>query len=170
MNETKKGSVFDLFVIMVMSLGVIVTVLFVYMIVNAVATDSSVTQTFGKTGTSTSYFDNGLTALRTFDYGIALFIFVAGLTSIALATMVNSHPVFFFGSLIVMIILVMFTAILSNIFIDIVSVEMLASIRSNFPVSMMLIGIYPTIALVISAVVAIVQYSRTSSMGGFGGY
>jgi hypothetical protein len=169
-NKTKKGSIFDMFVIMVMGLGVIVTVMFVYLIVSSVANDTSVKTTFAESGASTVYFDNGLAALRTFDYGIALFIFVAGIASMALATMVNTHPVFFFGSFIAMIVLVMATAILTNAFIDIVSQDMLTSVRGNFPISMALLSIYPTIALILSAAIAIIQYSRTSSVSGFGGY
>ena len=170
MSNTKKGSLFDLFLIMLIALGGIVSVIVVYTVVSAVKTNTSVVATFAATGTSTSYFDNGLTALRTFDYGIALFIFTAGFVAVALATMINTHPVFFFGSLLVLIIIVAVSAVLSNVIIDVVSQDALSAATNSFPISMMILGIYPTLMLVLAAIVSIVQYTRTSSTSGFGGY
>lgn len=156
-------SLFDTIVLLIVAFVIILAAMFTYFIVDEVKSAPSVIEVFNSTGTSTSHFDKAETGLKTFDYGVALFIFVTGLVTIALATMINSNPVFFFASFLVLIITVMVSAILSNIFIDIVSSDMLVGITAEFPITMAIIGIYPTICLVISAIVAIVQYTKTSS-------
>ena len=156
-------SLLDTIVLFAVAIVIILAAMFTYFIVDEVKSDPTLITVFNETGASTAHFDKAESGLKTFDYGIAMFIFITGLVTVALATMVNSNPVFFFASFIVLIIIVMVSAILANVFIDLVSTDVLASITAEFPISMAIIGIYPTACLVISALVAVVQYTKTSS-------
>ena len=167
--STKKGSLYDVIFLLAATLVILIAAVFTYFIVDEVQNDIGVQEQFNATGTSLTYFDQGKSALNTFDYGVATFIFITGLATIALATMVNSNPVFFFGSFIVLIVIVGISAILTNTAIEIFSVDAIAPIANQFPISMLVLSIYPHICLVISALVAIVQYSKTSSITS-GGY
>jgi len=167
--NSKKGSLYDVIFLLAATFVILIAAIFTYYIVNEVQNDVGVQTQFNATGTSLTYFDQGKTALNAFDYGVATFIFITGLATIALATMINSNPVFFFGSFIVLIVIVGVSAILANTAIEIVSVDALSATVAQFPISMLVLSFYPHICLVISALVAIVQYSKTSSITS-GGY
>jgi hypothetical protein len=167
--STKKGSLYDVIFLLAATFVILIAAIFTYYIVNEVQNDVGVQAEFNRTGTSLTYFDQGKTALNAFDYGVATFIFITGLATIALATMINSNPVFFFGSFIVLIVIVGVSAILANTAIEIVSVDALSATVAQFPISMLVLSFYPHICLIISALVAIVQYSKTSSITS-GGY
>jgi len=167
--STKKGSLYDVIFLLAATFVILIAAIFTYYIVNEVQNDVGVQTQFNATGTSLTYFDQGKTALNAFDYGVATFIFITGLATIALATMINSNPVFFFGSFIVLIVIVGVSAILANTAIEIVSVDALSATVAQFPISMLVLSFYPHICLIISALVAIVQYSKTSSITS-GGY
>lgn len=159
-------SMSDMFFIVIGGFIAVITVFFCYYVFNAFNTDANIQTVFAANGASTVPIQQGLDAIKTMDYGIAFFIFVSGLTSIALAAMVRSHPLFYMVSFMFQIFLVFISAILSNIFVDLTSSPMLASITTNFPISMLIFGTYfPLIVLVISALIAIAQYASPGYSG-----
>ena len=166
-----KGSLFDVIFFLIVAGIVMVTVVISYSVLGAFNSNTDVQTMLNQTdttGQAQHALNQGVVALNTFDAGIAFFILMSGLITIGLATMTGSNPVFFFGSLIILIVIVAVSAIISNVFVTILSADQLATTSNNFPITMALLGIYPTICLVISIIVAIVSYSRPSSVRSFG--
>lgn len=159
-------SMSDMFMIVVGGFVAAISILFIFYVFNAFNTDPNIQTVFAANKASTVPIQQGLDAVKTMDYGMALFIFVAGLTSIALAAMVRSHPLFFMITFLFQIFLVMISAILSNVFGMLTSSAMLSSITGQFPITMMIFGAYfPLIVLVISSLIAIAQYATPGYSG-----
>jgi len=164
-----KGSMFDIIFLLISISAVMIVAIVSYLVLTAVTDNSALTATFNEAGVDKAdNLEKGQDALKTFDLGLTFLVIMIGLVTVVLAAMINTNPVFFFGSLIVLIVMVMVTAMISNVFFDVTSNELLATATDQFPLTVLIMQIYPTICLVLSIIVAIVMYSKTSQMAGFG--
>lgn len=164
-----KGSIFDVIFLLISITAVMVVAIISYLVLTEVTDDSALTDTFSEAGIAKTHnLEKGQDALKTFDLGLTFLVIMVGLVTVVLAAMINTNPVFFFGSLIVLIVITMVSAMMSNVFFDITSNDLIATATDQFPLTVLIMGIYPTVCLVLSIIVAIVMYSKTSQMAGFG--
>lgn len=103
----------------------------------------------------------------TFDNAFA-FIFVGlGLILVISAFMVRNHPIFFVFIMIVFALFIIVNAVLANVYEDFASQSDLAELRDEFPIQEYIMGLFPFFIFFLSLVVAIIQYSKDYSRGGY---
>jgi len=159
-------SMSDVFVIMIELFAAIIGVIFVFYVFTTISHDTTAIQTFSNSGGDLTIAQKGPESITILDMGVAIILFMSGIVSIALAAFARSHPLFFVLSLILQMFFVMISAMLSNIFFAFTQNPVIASVMTSFPVSTLIFGtFFPLFILVISVIIAIVQYS-TPTQGG----
>jgi len=114
--------------------------------------------------------DTAKTAVQTttntfgmFDYiGVLLFIGLS-LVAIISAFSIRAHPAFFFLMIFVQLISVMFSYILSQVYLNVSAQPALAAAVALFPNTTWLVSNFPIIILALSCLLAIVTYGKPSN-------
>ena len=151
-----KGSILDLpFVVAaLMLLGVSIFVS--YTILYEIDADG----TFDLWNESADVIDEGVAAMSLFDSGFVLIAIGLGLSVILTAFMINTHPVFFVLSWIMLVMMIFISAMLTNAFDKFATSTMMAGALGNFPILTEFFRNMPLFCLIIGSLVAIVMYAR----------
>lgn len=155
MLRSKKGSILDIIVGVVLIIAVSIAVLFSHFLIVEFNQNYSGPRHSGFNQT----MEEGKQAVEMFDYGI---VFVLGglmLATIILAFYIPTHPVMFAFSLIVLIIALLITGIYSNLFIKIATTSQLRSTTNQFPILYHMIENLPVIVLGYGIILTIVMYT-----------
>jgi hypothetical protein len=159
----KRGSLFDLlFYMMVFFTFGIITIICYYIY------DKYSTATADTINSPVSLFAmNQLRdTLLSFDY---IFVFlIAGMTilTVVSAFRINDHPLFFWGSLLFLTVLIMVSAIYSNVYDDLTSDTTLNTSAAHFTIIDWFMDKLPTLILFVGIIMLVVMYSRTQSEPG----
>ena len=107
--------------------------------------------------------------LLIFDNLLIVMVIGVTLVSAAAASMVNTHPAFFFIMLLVDLVMITLATIFSDAFYTIASNSALAPIANQLPLTGLLLGSLPLVALLICTVIAIAAWGKPHVTSG-GGY
>lgn len=114
----------------------------------------------------TEYLDTGMAAIQVLDAAVAVLIGLICLSSIILAFMVRSHPVFFAISLVITLLLIPTSAIVSNIYDEIATTADMALAANALPYTYTLFSFLPHITCIFSFIIAIVMFGKAQGGGG----
>ena len=102
----------------------------------------------------------GVNSASTLDSVFLIFSVGLMLGTVALAFMIDTHPIFFVIGIIVFIIFIMIVPILSNAFLDIAGADVMAATMVNFPLMTLWWQNFPLIFLFYGALLSVVIYGR----------
>ena len=151
-----KGSVLDLFFIIPLIFVIaIIVILSAYTLdVFDQHFDKERPEAFNTTITNTK------TALGTFDY---MYVFIlVGLSAAVMvgAFLVRTHPIFFIFSFFMLAILIIVSAVFSDIFGQIIQTSTLVSTANQYPLIVLTMKYLPKVVLGIGTLLAIVLYAK----------
>jgi hypothetical protein len=98
-----------------------------------------------------------------FDLLIALAFVLFSLVSIMLAYFIPSHPAFFFSYILVAIFAFIITPILSNAYAQIAAIPTTAAAFAAFPLTAWVIGNLPLLTFILTSILAVVSYGKSST-------
>jgi hypothetical protein len=155
----KKGSILDLILIMVVVLTVAIVSILGYHILNQF--DAQTEDFFAEGSNVSSHaITKGKQAILGLDK-VMIFIMVALTIAVVLgAFMLQTNPAFFIISIILLIITLVISAQITNIFEEIISTPQLENASSGFPVTQHLMANYPFYLLILGAIIIIALYAR----------
>jgi len=93
----------------------------------------------------------------------SLFFFVTigvGISSVVLAAMIDTHPMFFFISIVMLVILLLIVPTFSNVFRTFASSESFSGFETRFPFTVFIFQHYPLIFLGFGILISIVLYGK----------
>lgn len=159
-----RGSVFDMMTIAIFLLGFSLAAVIGYYI------QTQWLVQYNALGIQTTV-GNATNSAVTGAYGVMdnMFIFVAVLlclTTLGLAFMVDSHPIFFIFSLIFLIVFTALTAVFSNIYYEIASAT---GVGASFPGFQLLWQNFPFISILMSLLIVLVMHGKPTSVSGGSG-
>ena len=155
-----KGSMTDMPIQMALFLSGVMTIFIVYLVLTSIAN----AWTFG--GESKAILDTGVSAFGVFDYMFLFFAFGLGAFSIVSAFYINTNPVFFIFSIILMAIMVTISANVTNIFDAFATSSVFEPIAANFPYITTFMRNLPLFFLVIGIIIAVVMHAKPNIGGG----
>lgn len=150
-----KGSVADLFLIgfvFMFALAIVAPIMF--LVIDSVRTEA------GEAGINTTAFDKGIMSLKVVDAGFIFFSVGVCVAAVLAAFMINTHPIYYYVTLILSIIMVYLSSLFSNIYEDVSTQASVASAYNEFSMMTLVMGNLPTILIVFSIFIAIAVYSR----------
>jgi len=155
-----KGSMLDLPVIISLLLGGAMTILLVFFVV------SEITNNFPATETDALYvLQKGVSAVNVFDYMFVFFAVGLGMFSVISAFFIDSHPIFFILSVIILIPIVILTsAQMTNAFDAFISTSVFSSVANSFPYTVLLMRNLPLFCLILGILVAIVMHGKSGGI------
>lgn len=150
-----KGSVLDVIIIPIVAFVLIITVIFTYMFLsqfNLIAADvlSSEAQVF---------LQESLVQYLFWDQAIIILIGGLFVVTLVSAAMINAHPIFFVGAVMLLIAFIFIGSMITNIFIEIVSNPQLSPTANLFPLSIQFFQNLPLFITVFTIAVAVVMFS-----------
>lgn len=155
----KKGYIGDIFTIFVVILIVAVVVFLSYRIIDEFNTSVQTSSNYGATSKSIS--QTGFNDFRpSWDYGFLFLVVGFWLVSLILTIFIDTHPIWYIISWLMLIFMVLGTYLLGNIYHSFVTDSPLTSVEANFifiPYVMNNIGL---IAVVMGFSILIALYSR----------
>lgn len=155
-----KGSMLDIpIIIAVLAGGIIAVILGAY-----VLGEFSSAWTFG--GDTQTILDAGINAFNVFDYMIVFFAVGVSLFSVASAFFIRTHPIFFIFSVVLLGIVIMFSAQVSNALDIFLTVPLLAATVNDFPLTLTLARNLPFFSLIVGIMIAIAMYGKSGDTGG----
>ena len=116
-------------------------------------------------GTGQEIINEGKQAMYVFDY---MFVFLAvglSVTTLIAAFMVNSHPVFYFFSTVLLGIITVVAAQITNAFDKFATTSAFGGIANDFPMLLTFIRNFPLFILVSGILIAVVMYGRPATGG-----
>lgn len=154
-----KGSMLDLVVIIPVVFAVAVAVLFSSYILGEIDSqfDQVRTETFNDT------MDDAQTTLLNFDYSMIFLVVGLCVAVVIGAFMINTHPIFFFFSFLMLVIFEILSVVFSNLFGEIIKDTNMATTAANFPLISGLMENLPLFTLLFGAMIAIAMYTRGGS-------
>jgi len=151
-----KGSILDLIVIIPIIVVIAISVIFSSFILNEI--DDRFDK--GRTEVFNSTMDDAKTTLLNFDYSM-IFLMVGLCAAVIIgAFMVNTHPIFFFFTFLLLGIFEILSMVMSNLFGEIIKDANLAPTAASFPLMTGLIENLPLFTLLFGALIAIAMYTR----------
>lgn len=116
-------------------------------------------------GVGQEILDKGQEAMYTFDY---MFVFLAiglSLASLIGAFMIRSHPIFYVFSTLLLGIMVIVSAQITNAFDKFATSSAFSSIANSFPMMVTFVRNFPLFILVSGVLIAVVMYGRPATGG-----
>lgn len=157
-----KGSMLDIPVILILLMTGIITVIVVALVVG------SINDAWPMADESKDILEAGVSSIYLFDYGVLLLAVGASLFSIISAYYVRSHPIFFIFSMIMLSIVIMFSAVVTNVLYAFVTATPIVVIANSFPYSVILITNLPLFSLIVGILIAIAMYGKSDDQPGGG--
>lgn len=112
------------------------------------------------TGQEQTLFNQAKTAALTLDALTVVIVVGICLSSVILAFLVRSHPAFFIVSFVITLMLIPLSAMIGNIYEEFANDPTLAAAANQLPLTYYVFEYLPKIAVVFSALVAVVMYSK----------
>jgi len=158
-----KGSILDVIVIPVVAFTLIISVIFTYTFLADFQTAAS----GALPAQAQAAVQAGINQYLFWDQ--AIIILIGGLFAVTLvaAAMVNAHPIFFVGSVLLLIGFIFIGSTLTNIFIEIVSQSEIAATANLFPLSIQFFQNLPLFLTLMTAAVAVVMFSFGGRRDGY---
>lgn len=160
----KKGSIADSILV--------VTFLFVFLIISIIGYSlldnmNTVVQASPDMGNQSKAIMSSHTArLPTYLDGLFMFMFVTFWALVIIASfMIDSHPIFFIFTLIIMIFIFITAALLANSYTDFVDNPDISSLVTNFPMSHYVISHYLIFAVLVGFTMLFVIFAKNKFMG-----
>jgi len=162
-NLNKKGSVQDIFFVIVILFIMAIIPLFLHFTINEIFTDFH--NELNKSNLSTVEIDKTFERTRSvndmFDY-IFLFLSFGLIVAIIITSyLVNVHPVFFPIFVILLALAVVISVALSNAYMEIEQVAALNSTMTKFRITSNIMENLPILTTLIGAIALVVLYSKT---------
>lgn len=156
-----RGSILDLplIIIGVFMIGIIV-------LISGVVIDEFQNQTADFATSSNNTFDQdiinkGRDALSTFDYAIMFIVMALGLATIIFGYFIQTHPIFFAFSLILLILFVIIAVFFTNAFGEFIKVDPISTQIDNFPLMNDVMNNLPLLITGIGILVLIAMYAKS---------
>lgn len=151
-----KGTVLDLIVMVVILCAFFIAVLFGLKVYNEMSGEEFWTQTTAGQTASQSLE-------RTFDIMDYAFLFIlvgSGIGTIISAFFIQTHPVFFVVSFLILIIMIAVSPIISNAFMEVAANEHFSTEADSMDIMMHSMGELPIVITVFGILVTIVLYAK----------
>lgn len=163
LSRNKKGSILDLFYIVI---GVFVLAVIVVLVSFMTHTINTQISTLPLVGTEAQTASTTLSSTMpdTMNSGILFVFFGACIASIILASLVIVHPVFFIFYILETSLLVFFSGGIADAFQAFIETPALASEYSNFGVMIFMFRWLPIIIGIVSFILAIIMYKVRQNM------
>lgn len=150
-----KGSLLDLPVMLALLLAAGITIYLSYYVLSAISAAWPVP------GDSQTVLDDTVTTFQVFDQMFVFFAVGLGAFVIISGFYIQTHPVFFFfGAIILIPVVVMTSAQISNAFYSFAITPEISTVTTQFPLTYTFIMNLPLFMLVIGVFVAIVMYGK----------
>lgn len=157
-----KGTIQDLFYLMILLFLIGITVLVGTYLKNEVMADIKGMLT----GTSgASYMTHVEYGFKTLDY---VFLFMAigfGVVTVVLAFQVQTHPVFFFISLVIFAIIMLIVPAFSNMFHDFASASEFSGFASDYSMMLKIFENFPKFFMIFGFLISIVTFAKMRGGG-----
>lgn len=161
----KKG-ILDIFIIIIIIFALAVSIIIFYVIIHAIKTPLSETL---NNPTSTEVLEKTETTALNYDYIFPITIVFLGIFVIISSFFIRSSPIFFFISVILLVIAILISAILSNTFESFTASPDINASASNFVTTSWFMGNLPLVIAVIFMLAVIVMFAKPWNDGGGGG-
>lgn len=161
LKQSKKGSITDVVLVMVVMLVMSVTLLVVYNIYDNLNTRFQASSDLDSQGKAVSNEIND-TFSGIIDNSMLFILIGLSLVAFFLAAMVRVHPLFFIFYLIILGVLIVISAAFSNIYEKAAQTGTLSSVASNLTFTTLIMQYLPIIIGVIGTILAIVMYKGWS--------
>lgn len=160
-RRNRKGSVFADGIFLIMVLFVFATMAIIgYTVFERVNADTKNTFTDYE-GVSSNAFEKADTAIKSLDYMFIFLIVGLSIASIISVFMIKTHPIFFFVSVLILIVVLVIAAQFSNIFYDISQHEDVVNATDNFTIIPKTMEKLPLYILIISILTIIFLYGKS---------
>lgn len=154
-----KGSMLDLPVIMALMLSGAIMIWIVYLIL------SSMYAAWPVGGESLDILETGIQTFSLFDTVFLMLAVGLGMFTIVSAFFIDSHPVFFvFSALIMLPIVILTSAQITNVFVEFATAVPFQPVTAEFPFIYTIMINLPLFMLVIGIFTAIVMHSKSGGM------
>lgn len=154
-----KGSMIDLFGIIVIIFIFGVSSLIAYTLMSAINDNSELFVA----NESIQIINNSVSTIKNFDYASVFIIFGLGVSVILSGFLIRTHPAFFIISIFMLIFVMIVSAQFTNAFMELGANSGLINAANEFTYTRLIFSNLPLIMLMIGIVLAIVMYSK---MGG----
>lgn len=156
-----KGSLVDIPFICVMLLVGAITIFIVFLIV------STISSAWPIAGESKTILSAGVNSFLTFDYMLVFFGIGLGIFTIISGFMIDSHPILFvFSALILLPISIFLAAQITNIFNEIAITDAFTPVANQFPYTMIFMRSLPLFCLAIGIMTAIAVHGKPGGGSG----
>lgn len=157
-----KGSVTDLpfIMVLVMTLGMVGVIMALIL--------SNVHDVWPVAGQSKDILNVGIGAMQSVDYAVAIIAVGLSIFSIGSALYIRTHPIFFIFSIILLMILVLISAVFTNVMDAFLTAAPIITMANNFPITVTLVRSFPLFCLVIGLIISVVMYSKSEESSGGG--
>lgn len=159
-----KGTLTDLPIIMVLLFGGALTIFITYFVLGEIFAvfPTDVTQ-------STQIFQKGIDAFTVFDQMFLVFAIGVSMFTVISAFFIDSHPVFFIFSALLMLPIIIFgSAQVTNVFYEFATTSTFTSVSNTFPYITTFMTHLPLFFLIIGILTAVVMHAKPSGASGGG--
>lgn len=157
-----KGTVLDLFIILVLLFSSAIGILVAARIYNSF--NEAWTPSYAE---GTQIMSRADTAVKTFNYGYLIFTLGLGLAAIIGAFMVPTHPIFFFLSLIMLGVVLLITPQFSNAYESFLGETEVSTIANDYPIMVNIMRHLPKILFGFGALVLVAMYGKINMGRGY---
>lgn len=159
-NIKKKGSVLDIIFIMILLFVTGITIVAGYTIYHKYS-ESIVTMPEFNTSRQQNITATANITLNSFDY-LFVFIMVGLLIMVIISSFqIQTHPIFFFISIFLLIIAILLSSSLANIYESIIGEADFAAAGSQYVVMGYVFQHFPTVILIIGAILFIILFAKS---------
>ena len=154
------GDILDIFYVCI----VILVFIIAFFVLSLVMTQfSSSTNETLSDSTSQYVITAGKNTFQVYDAGLVVLLFGAFASIIISAFFIKTHPVFFFVSLLVFVIVLMILPIFSNIAFDVANSTQIKDEANKYPLAVNIINNIGFYAMLAGAIILIVLYAKIST-------
>ena len=152
----RKGSLMDLPFVLVMLLSGALTIFVVYLVISSIYAAWPASMV-----TSRGILQRGLEMFTIFDYMFLVFAVSLGMFTVVAAFFVESHPIFFIFSFIIMLPIVILTsAQITNVFDAFATSTVFTAVSNQFPMIVIFMRNLPLFMLSLGSILAILMYAK----------
>ena len=157
MFKNKKAQTMDNFFVMIKFFGFVIFLLTIFVVWNVFSTDEGVnTNIWEGSSIGVPIRNNAQVAFNNWDWITVLVYFGMHLGVLVLAFLLRTHPVVYIAGIILIVILVMVAAPLSNAYLDMLDNDDLATASTNIPKTDFIMRHFPTFEMIWAFITLIV--------------
>jgi hypothetical protein len=161
-----KGSILDLLIIVLfIFVFAVVSIFALHFLSGAQESLNAVLDTRGQAEIST-----GISIIQNFDYAIVFLFFGSFIATIIGAYIVDTHPVFFIITLLLLVFIIVIVAQVGNFYAEFVETAALSSAAASFPLTTYIFQNIPLISVIFGFIIILVLYAKIKGGGIESGY